>query len=238
MGLLDLPSPLLTAIDGWLTFVPPAVRIAMWGAVGAVLSMELYRVLSPQKRIARMRQELKEAQARLDTFDGPFPEAWRHIRRILSLAMGRLLLVFPATLIASLPVLFLLVWADTRYGDIFPPPGQSVSVQVAGDFRGRLVDASDPTPTAEVTDPAGNHIAGIPLSAPVSTIAKWQWWNLFVGNPAGYLPGNAPFDRIEIALPRQHFIAIGPDWLRGWEPIFFASTLLFAMALKFVRRIE
>lgn len=239
MALLDLPSPVLTAIDGWLVFLPPVARLVLWGGLGALLSMELYRLLSPQKRIAHIKQKLREVQVRLNDFDGPFEEAWIYIRRLLSLAVGRVLLVFPATLIASLPLLFLLVWADARFGESFPPPGETVSVSVPGDFQGRWIGRDDGAePVAEVTDTAGNRIAEISFPAPASTVHKWTWWNLLIGNPAGYLPESAPFDRVEVALPRQQFISVGPGWLRGWEPVFLLSTFLFALALKYVRRIE
>src|SRR5690606_28097841 len=85
MGLFDLPSPLLSWLDGELArFLPTAVLVALWGAAGGLVSMELYRLLSPQQRIAHLREKLAHAQAYLNDFDGPFEEAWRHIRRTLS----------------------------------------------------------------------------------------------------------------------------------------------------------
>ena len=52
-GLFDLPAPLLEWLDDRLTvIVPPAVSVAIWAAVAAVLSLELYRLVSPQAKIA------------------------------------------------------------------------------------------------------------------------------------------------------------------------------------------
>ena len=51
-----------------------------------------------------------------------------------------------------------------------------------------------------VADPAGHVISTIPWAAPIATIHKRQWWNVLVGNPAGYLPDDAGVERIEPEL--------------------------------------
>ncbi|PRD45636.1 hypothetical protein C5748_00200 [Phyllobacterium phragmitis] len=240
LGLLDLPSPALSLIDGLLTrFLPPIGRIVLWAAIGAIVSMELYRLLSPQAQISRIKQDLLRVQQQLNDFDGPFEEAWKYIRRMLSLASRRVLIVFPATLIASLPVLILIIWTDAHYGKSFPPPGQAIAVQIGGDYRGRWVDTGNgAAPKAEVMDAAGRQIAEVAVPKPIRTVHKLRWWNILIGNPAGYLPDDAPFDWVDFALPQQQFFSSGPEWLRGWEPIFFASLLFFAMTLKIVRQID
>jgi len=240
LGLLDLPSPVLSLIDSVLAPVlPPLGRIILWAAIGALVSMELYRLLSPQQQITEIKRELLLTQRQLNEFDGPFEEAWTYIRRMLSLAFRRVMIVFPSTLIASLPVLVLIIWADAHYGKSFPPPGQAISVHITGDYQGRWVDTGDGAPPkAEVMDGTGRRVAEVAVPKPVKTVHKLRWWNILIGNPAGYLPDDAPFDQVEIALPQQQFFSSGPDWLRGWEPVFFASLLLFALTLKIVRRIE
>ena len=40
-----------------------------------------------------------------------------------------------------------------------------------------------------------------PLSAPVPTIHKRQWWNALVGNPLGYLPDSSRLEGIELVCP-------------------------------------
>src|SRR5690606_10223294 len=114
MGLFDLPSPFLSLIDGWLgNFLPAWVRVLLWAALGAFVSMELYRLASPQKRIAGIKAALRQAQERVSGFDGEFEDAWPLIRRMLSLAFRRVALVFPATILASLPLLFVILWLDS-----------------------------------------------------------------------------------------------------------------------------
>ncbi|RUU04175.1 hypothetical protein EOD23_17080 [Mesorhizobium sp. USDA-HM6] len=238
MGLLDMPSPVLSALDNWLTPVLPSpVKLVLWAALGAFLCMELYRVLSPQKRIAEIKLAYARTQQSVADFEGEFEEAWPLLRRMLALALRRVALVFPATIAASLPLLLVVVWLDSRYGDVYPPPDASVGVTVSNDFLGRWVNAGNGVPHAQVVDRTGAAIADVPVTSAVSVIQKWRWWNVLIGNPAGYLPDDLPFDRIDLGLPRQQVLAVGPAWLRGWEGIFFAATILVALMLKSVRGI-
>ncbi|AZO31439.1 hypothetical protein [Mesorhizobium sp. M1B.F.Ca.ET.045.04.1.1] len=238
MGLLDMLSPVLSALDNWLTPVlPSSARLVLWAALGAFLCMELYRVLSPQKRIAEIKLAYARTQQSVADFEGEFQEAWPLLRRMLALALRRVALVFPATIAASLPLLLIVVWLDSRYGDVYPPPDASVGVKVSGDFKGRWVNGSNGVPHAQIVDRAGSAIADVPVTQAVSVIQKWRWWNVLIGNPAGYLPEDLPFDRIDLGLPRQQVLGVGPAWLRGWEGIFFAATILVALMLKSVRGI-
>ncbi|RWA72598.1 hypothetical protein [Mesorhizobium sp.] len=238
MGLLDMPSPVLSALDNWLTPVlPSSAKLVLWAALGAFLCMELYRVLSPQKRIAEIKLAYARTQQSVADFEGEFQEAWPLLRRMLALALRRVALVFPATIAASLPLLLVVIWLDSRYGDVYPPPDASVGIKVSGDFKGRWVNLGNGVPHAQIVDRAGAAIADVPVTQAVSVIQKWRWWNVLIGNPAGYLPDDLPFDRIDLGLPRQQVLAVGPAWLRGWEGIFFAATILVALMLKSVRGI-
>ncbi|XSG83298.1 MAG: hypothetical protein ACPW61_05835 [Methyloligella sp. ZOD6] len=238
MGLLDLPSPTLSAVDDWLTpFLPPAVKLLLWAALAAILSMEIYRLLSPQDRIAAVMKEFQASQNRVASFDGEFSEAWPELRRMIGLALRRIGLVFPATIAASLPLLFVIVWLDSHYGADFPPPDEPVSVSVPGNYEGRLVGTGEGTPHAKVIDTQGEPVADIAIKQPVPVVHKRFWWNTLIGNPAGYLDDNLPFDRIDIALPRQQIVPFGPSWMRGWEILFLAAMFAFAMTFKSVRRI-
>jgi hypothetical protein len=90
MGLLDLPAPLLDWLDAALSNVitAPGLRLALWGAVGAVLSMALYWALSPQERIARIKAEALAARQRLDSYEGALGDAWPMIGGMLKLVLA------------------------------------------------------------------------------------------------------------------------------------------------------
>lgn len=240
MGLLNLPHPLFDWIDqAVLGFLPPLLRLLLWAVLAAVLAMEFYRLLSPQKRISAIKLEFRAAQQRLNAFDGAFEEAWPLIGRVLGLAFKRIGLVLPATLAASLPLLAVIVWLDASYGHRYPAAAEPVEVSVPRDgYEGRLDQAVAPPPSAVILDPAGAEVTRVVLEAPVPLLHKRRHWNLLLGNPAGYLPDDAPVERITLNLPRLEVLSFGPQWLRGWEPAFFTALMLFAFLLKYVRRIE
>lgn len=240
MGLLNLPQPLFSWLDQALASVlPPAVRLLLWAFLGALLAMEIYRLLSPQHRIAALKQDFRAAQRRLNAYDGPFDEAWPLITRPLTLALRRVGLVLPATLAASLPLLLIILWLDASYSHRFPDALETVQVEVHGsDYTGVLrADTSD-RPQLLLRNPEDGVIMQLPVKAPIPQLHKRQGWNLLLGNPAGYLPPYAPTEEVTLALPRREILPLGPDWLRGWEPLFFAAMILFALLLKRVRGIE
>lgn len=238
MGLLDLPAPLFGWIDASLTDVPTWLRLILWGALGGAASMWLYGVISPQERIARSKREQLEARRRLDGFDGELADAWPLIRRLLGLSLGHVGRVIGPALVAALPVVFLLVWVSTAYGHRFPiDDAPAVEVQPTT-LQGRWVEAADRTPRVAISNGRHGTVSEVAVAAPVPVIEKRQWWNVLIGNPAGYLDEAGPAERLRISLPRQQIIGAGPDWLRGWEVPFFAAVLVISLILKRALRIE
>jgi hypothetical protein len=246
MGLLDLPGPLLDWLDAALGHLisAPGLRLAFWGAAGAALSMWLYWLLSPQARIARIKSEAAAARQRLDAHDGAFADAWPLIGRMLRLSLRQIAVVTWPAVLASLPVLFLMVWLSTAYGHSYPPAGQPVEVRAFPEqHQARLVNGRDPQPGEsgphiQIADAGGRTIGDLDLAAPVSTVHKREWWNALIGNPAGYLPEEWPVERVEIDLPRSEYLPVGPWWLRGWEAVFFGTLLICSVAIKLAFRIQ
>lgn len=240
MGLLDLPAPLFGAIEAAVAaYAPPILRLVLWAAVGALISIELYRLLSPQRRITAAAADLRQAQFALNGFDGEFQDAVPLMGRMLRAAGQRLALVFPAAIAASLPMLALLVWLDSTYGSKFPEPGQTVAVRTEApnlDARWQGVGGGTAGEVV-VVDETRTPVVRAPVPAPVPVIHKRQWWNTLIGNPAGYLPKDAPVERIDIELPRREILSLGPSWMRGWEAPFFLLFLVFALLTKWARKV-
>ena len=116
MDLLDFPAPVFAALDGGMAaLLPPLMRLALWALLASVVTMELYRLLSPQARIAELKAEFAAKKQALDAFDGDFEEAWPMMRGMLGAAFKRVGIVLPGTLVAAFPLLLLLVWIDSAY---------------------------------------------------------------------------------------------------------------------------
>lgn len=235
VGLLDLPAPAFGAVEGWLAgFMPPLLRLVLWAALGAFASVELYRLLSPQQRIAAAAAELQTAQRTLNGYDGAFRDAVPLMVRMLRAAGRRLGLVVPAAVAASLPILALLVWLDGAYGLRFPVAGEPVAAHAEPARLTARWQGDGRAGEVVVTD-GRQEIMRAALSAPVAVLHKRRWWNLLIGNPAGYLPADAPVERIDIDLPRNRLLDLGPSWASGWEVPFFLLFLVFALAVKRAR---
>lgn len=238
LGLLDLAGPLFATIDALFGFLPPVLRLFLWAAIAGGASMALYKALSPQPQIAQAKAAAREARRALDAHDGTIAEAWPLIGRAVATAVRPFRLELPPALLASLPVLFLIVWISAAYGYRFPATDRAMAARVTPPQFSAWLMRERPVPATRlaayrlrILDPAG-HAADLPLREPVPTLAKKQWWNLFAGNPAGYLAETGPVERVDLPVVAQEFLSIGPSWARGWELPFFGGLILSSLLAK------
>ena len=259
-GVLDLPSPLLTGIDGLLSgWLPDTARLLLWAVVAAVVSMALYRATSNQPRLAAIKAEMVALRSRIAGFDGPFSEMWELVGRNLVLALRQIWVTLVPAILASVPVLFLLVWLSNSFDLALPRPGDQVGVEALardGDalpplhWRGApgngartdgvgrwTVTWPDAGAPLELLDADNRLLLSLPIAAPAGVVHQHRWWNSLLGNPAGYLPPGA-VDAVEIALPARIYLPFGPAWLRGWMPLFFAVVLAVSLVLKYAWRLH
>jgi hypothetical protein len=89
----------------------------------------------------------------------------------------------------------------------------------------------------ELMDADDEVLVTLPPPAPVGVVHQRRWWNVLLGNPAGYLPPGE-VDAVEIDLPRREYLPFGPDWLRGWIPLFFAVVIAVSLLLKVLWRLH
>ena len=245
MGVFDLPAPLFTWADQVMSaFASPTIRLVLWALVAAVLSMGLYWLFSPQGKLTDIKTRALAARRDLNAFDGDFEDAWPLMRSMLGLSLRQLGMTTMPAVLASLPVLALIVWLGTAYGYRLPADGGVIGVQATPD-----VEASAEVQTAKnaspenaprlvVTGSGGDVISDISLAAPVPTIHKKQWWNTLFGNPLGYLPDDGEIEAIAFDLEAKEYLGFGPGWLRPWYVLFFTILVLGSLAIKMLWRIE
>lgn len=238
MGLLNLPAPFFDLVDrSLLALLPPLVRLILWAIAGAAVSLALYRWLSPQRRIVEAKAAAQEARRRLNAHDGDLESALPLMRQSMKLALRHVGLVFPAALIASLPVLALLVWLDGAYGYQFPVGRQAPTIAVEPErFSGEWQPSGTGGEIA-LRDETGAEIAHLTLAQPVTRIEKRQWWNFLVANPAGYLPDSSPVEGVTIGLPERQYLPVGPDWLRSWLTIALSALVIASLLIMRIARI-
>jgi hypothetical protein len=259
MGVFDVASPLFAWLDGLMSgWLPDVVRLLLWGVVAAVLSMALYKVTSNQAKLAAIKAEIVALRQQINQFDGPFSEMWSLVGRNLKLALRQVWVTLGPAVIASVPVIFLLVWVSAAFDARWPAPGEQLEVEAhpgAGQTLPELhwrggdgmvangagrwtVTWPGPGGSLELVDADDTVLLQLPPPAPVSVVHQRRWWNTLLGNPAGYLPSPGAVDAIEVELPKQEFLPFGPDWLRGWIPFFFAVVIIVSLLLKFLWRLH
>lgn len=102
-------------------------------------------------------------------------------------------------------MLALLVWLSNAYGHTFRPNTADVTIRtVPQDLEARLeampppLASSAPSQQIVIKDSIGQVVDRVSWRAPVPTVHKREWWNLLLGNPAGYLPDDSPLERLDL----------------------------------------
>lgn len=238
MGLLDLPAPLLAWTDGLLArAVAETARVVIWAAAAAVLSMLLYWLLSPQRRLRLLAVEERALRERLSDTSAQLSDGLNSAGRLLRLALLRIGLVLLPACIAALPVVCIMAWLHTHYAYAIPPADAEVPVRVEPQAATARFVAGAPA-RVEVHNGDGALLQSVPIDAAVPVVHKRVWWNALIGNPLGYLPDDSAIERIEIGLPAKRYLAIGPAWMRSWEALFITALLAGSLAIKLLFRIR
>lgn len=239
MGLLDILSPVFSLLDeAGASLLPASVRLAIWAAVLAVGTMLLYKVLSPQHRIGVAKREAREARRKLNSFDGEFADAGPLIKNQFVTAFKHIGLVVPGTIVAILPLLCFLVWADNNFDYRMPANSQTPVVTTQPADITDVGVAWQAQPPAVTVTARGQTPKAYELTAPVPVIAKHSSWNWLIGNPLGYLPDNSQVDLVHIALPEREFITVGPSWVRGWLGVFIPVMFIVSLLMFKWAKIE
>lgn len=255
-SLLDSLSPALSFVDGLLVglSLAPVWRIAVFAALGSLVSMLLFKKLSRQRALAALKLEIKAVQKDLvRPGSGRLGEI---VRQNLELTGRQLWLSFWPALLASIPILFLLAFCSNQFGAEPMGPGSRVYVTPAGlqgspaEFEWHGVNAQWDARKKAWTfyHPGSGQTASLrfgdreqlnwPTAVPVHVLHKKQWWNVLVANPAGYLDERAQVSSVAFNTPAQVIIDWGPGWMRGWLFAFMLFLVLFSVAVKLLWKIH
>lgn len=256
MGLFDLPAPIFGAVDQLLSpILPPVIRLLLWGVLAGWLTMSIYRRLSNQEKIRDLKAEQKRQQKIISGFDGEFEDLFPVIRHTLALGLRQLGLSLGPALLATIPILFVIIWVAGAYGYEQPGTGQAVVIEThPTSISGNRLEWDSPAMAQETgtgwvlawPSPGqsasllqdGRPLFDLPFHHNIPVIHKKYWWNWLMANPVGYLPDDALVDSVEIELPEQHFLEFGPDWMRGWMFSFFLSFLLSSIGFKLALKVD
>ena len=233
MGLFDLPAPLFDSIDGVLAMaMPPVLRLVIWGILAGWLTMFFYRLLSNQEKIGALKALQKKQQKGIAEFDGEFSELIPLIRQTLALGFRQLGFSLGPALLATVPVLFIVIWVAGEFGYSTPGAGNEVflsvepassdinwspATQVRIKENGWLIKWPSQGQSIKMSEGSVRPLLVLPLEHDIPIIHKKRWWNLLIANPLGYLPKDGKTDVIHINLPEAVIIGSGPSWIHGWN---------------------
>jgi len=110
-------SAIVALADGALGGIPPLPRVLLWGGAGGAASMGLYALISPQRRLGDLADQIRAARAAVLAYDGPFSGALPLLRRQIGLSLRHTGLTLLPTLAAALPVIALAIGLAARFGD-------------------------------------------------------------------------------------------------------------------------
>jgi hypothetical protein len=256
MGFFDLLNPLFDLLDGALeSFLTLTPRLVFWAVVGGAASMFTYRLVSGQDKLAELKPQLRQAQKNLAEFDGELDEILPLLGKSLALAMRQFSLALGPALLASIPLLFLLVWMSNRYDLIEPVPGETITVSVIGEglsLQWNPIDGAEdlgenryrlrwPSTGQSLTlsdANSGETVWVLPGPGLSPVVHPEQWWNSLFANPAGYLADDSAIQLVELQFRQHQFLGFGPGWMRGWEFLFISLLFIASIAIKVVFRIH
>jgi len=249
---------LFTWIDAFMYGLPDWARISVWGLVLGALTMLLYGWLSPQERIAEVKEKVEQARREMREYTGKeFGPLWEKTKRTFRLTFRQLWIMIGPTLLAALPVILVLIWMEEDYkyempdaesrieATVQPPealggddpkvewrPAEDIRRTDTGSVELTWSPPSGPDERRLVAIDSERALVVLPPAFPRRRIAKKSAWNWFFANPAGYLPDDAPVDSVYLGLPHRYVVPWGPDWLRTWHALFLMMLSISAVAVK------
>ncbi|MFV1966824.1 MAG: hypothetical protein ACC628_15470, partial [Pirellulaceae bacterium] len=251
-GLVNIFFPLFNAADRWVSALGlgPVPRMGMWGIVSGATAVGLYALLSNQARIRSKKATICSFREKIREFDGgDLGEVLRLSRQNVAHSCGLLALVVLPTVGAAIPVIAVLCWVETTFAYASLRPGDTVAVTFAPRTANVRVHPGDAgrwvrPGTMDLVVPAGHAVrfedaSGVvlfdnTLSTPASPVIQpYRWWNVLIGNEAGYLPADTAVDEIRFHFRRRTILQGMPRWLSTWEFPYFLAMTVTALSLRF-----
>lgn len=247
MGFFDLPSPLFSLVSRFLVpFLPETGIITIGACFASCFSMAVYLLLSPQKRLAVLKQHIVDTRMNIAGHHEEFGSVVKLGAQLLSLTLKQVLMTSGPAVAAALPVIFIYVWMSNTFTLDLPDNGMVKVSLFPQNCAARLVtELGRPQKNGtwfvpwhslgshlQIVDGIGQTVVNSDTNAYVSILHKRKWWNLFLGNPAGYIENSSTLERVEFDFKRLEYFCFGPSWLRGWKGLFLGVTFSLSFAVK------
>lgn len=240
--------PLLNAVDDFLSnIISLSLRLCFFGLIAGVLAISIYAKISPQASINSLKQRGRKLRQKMKNSEMEFKAFYSMAIENLKISLKLLCIIIGPALISAIPVLILSAWIHTYYGYNFwqsapkdflvkPEPGYNIKLvfhEKDNIQSGKLTDINYENINKMTIFINGNSIyTGDPFRPPAPLLYKRKWWNILIGNSAGYLAEDAPVDYIHLNFQKKVILGWTPKWVSGWVLPFFVSVLVVALVMK------
>jgi hypothetical protein len=227
------------------------IALILYGFAGGLISMLLYWLLSPQRRIRENKKELARLRRLLAAEDDEFSNVLRLSFQSLA-ATGKVLgLTLAPVLVAVGPVLLLIVWVESEYSKRDPVPGDQIQISVRPEDDTEITGPGirkrdggweiiwpDRSFKLRVSSETGDLVLAVDEKEPFRhAMVNSRLANL-LKLPYRKLPADGPIQRVSLGLPSREFLSFGPRFVREWYFPFFLSMLVASLGTKVAFRIH
>jgi len=113
-----LAQPVRALNTELLLFSPGWLVIAFWSILSAVISMILYKQLSPQQKIIDLGVDIKKLQQQLISSDAPLHEISSAMKSYITLSFKKVLIVLLPSLVSALPFLLVIPGLELSFSQM------------------------------------------------------------------------------------------------------------------------
>lgn len=254
--MLNLFFPIFDLINNWISIILPfTVQNLFWGLIAGGLAFLIYWFLSNQKKITRVKEEMKEVRNKMFDDDlGEKSEYNKLAKQNLLLSFKLLGKIFFPAIISILPVIIIALWYDGSHSFRFPEDGESILIHTIPQAEMLIIKVEDnqfePFQLSSIIQ-SNNKNDKISIFAdgeliynnflfknPIPYVTRENWWNLLIRSPIGYISEDSSFDAIAIDYPDKIVFPNMPKFLNGWELLFFVGIFISALPLRLIFKVQ
>ena len=252
-GLVNLAFPLFNFVDGIVSWIfSDFLRLILWGVFSGIIAMFGYWLCSNQQRIKGQQNVIAGLKQQLKSNDDQFDDVMKLSLRNLRESFKLLGMVSLPAILSGLPVLVIILWVSFQFGFALPEPGDEVPLHaypsnveveiepsgiLRGEVDGYILNWPNDPFSVKIFDPKGEIHSGLPVDPPSNVLHQRRWWNVLLGNEAGYISAGAEIDVLRFGLQRLQVLPSLPGWMSTWEFTYFLTIVVTSLFIKRVFRI-
>lgn len=232
--------------------MPLFLRVCIWGIVAGLIAIMLYKVTSNQAKITTLKKDIKTILNQLLKEDNDESEFFSLTMKNLKYSFKLVVFSFIPAFLSTIPVIIIMLCVQTYHSYALPegngrilvtttPEVESIKVEPAKIVKTTSKNNIKIVPSKEtitITIKDEPVFEGNVFDPPVSIIEKYQWWNILIGNPAGYISNSAPIEAITFHFKRKKLFNSPTNWVNGWELTFFLSVFVSTLLAKIILKIQ